>query len=140
MTSKKTQPYAWRTVLPHPECCFFLLKNFVITHYRLAKKGDMWLGLIVFAVIATPTFIFDSIFAVDYMYIYDGSTLEPFKALAAIMPHRLVWTLVAVAGYVGITAIFQFSAIGIRTLYNKSKRAKPAAKSKSEIPELNTVS
>ena len=28
--------------MPHPECCLFLLKNFVITHYRLAKKGDMW--------------------------------------------------------------------------------------------------
>ena len=112
----------------------------LVTGFYKPQKGDMWLGLIVFAIIATPTFIFDSIFAVDYMYIYDGSTLEPFKALAAIIPHRLVWTLVAVAGYVGITAIFQFSAIGIRTLYNKSKKAEPAAESKSEIPELNTVS
>lgn len=112
----------------------------LVTGFYKPKKGDMWLGLIVFAIIATPTFIFDSIFAVDYMYIYDGSTLAPFASIVAIMPHRLVWTLVAVAGYVLITAIIQFSAIGIRALYNKSKKGKPTAESKDEAREFNTVS
>ena len=96
----------------------------LVTGFYKPKKNDMWLGLIVFAIIAIPTFIFDSIFAVDYMYIYDGSTLEPFKAIAAVMPHRLLWTLTAVAGYIGISAIFQFSAIGVRTLHDKLKKAK----------------
>lgn len=96
----------------------------LVTGFYKPEKHDMWLGLIVFAIIAIPTFIFDNIFAVDYMYIYDGSTLEPFKALAAVMPHRLLWTLVAIAGYIGISAIFQFSAIGIRALHNKLKSSK----------------
>ena len=96
----------------------------LVTGFYKPKAKDMWLGLLVFAVIAIPVFIFDNVFAVDYMYIYDGSTLEPFKALAAIMPHRLLWTLIAVAGYIGISAIFQFAAIGIRVLHGKAKKVK----------------
>ena len=88
------------------------------------KKNDMWLGLLVFAIIAIPTFIFDSIFQVDYMYIYDGSTLEPFKAIANAVPHRLVWTLIALVGYIAITALLQFIAIGVRMLHDKVKNAK----------------
>ena len=96
----------------------------LVTGYYKPKKKDMFLGMIVFTVIAIPVFIFDSIFAVDYMYIYDGSTCEPFKALAAAMPHRLVWTLVAYVGYFLIDVMVMFSAIGIRTLYGKIKAKK----------------
>ena len=96
----------------------------LVTGYYKPKKNDMWLGLLVFAIIAIPTFIFDSIFQVDYMYIYDGSTLEPFKAIANAVPHRLVWTLIALVGYIAITALLQFIAIGVRMLHDKVKKAK----------------
>ena len=91
----------------------------LVTGFYKPKAKDMWLGLLVFVIIATPVFIFDNIFGADYMYIYDGSTLEPFKAIANAMPHRHVWTLIAIAGYIGITAILQFIAIGIRVLHDK---------------------
>ena len=96
----------------------------LVTGFYKPKKHDMWLGLLVFLAVSLPVFIFDNIVAVDYMYIYDGSTLEPFKAIANAMPHRLVWTLVAVAGYVAITALLQFIAIGVRVLHDKVKKAK----------------
>ena len=96
----------------------------LVTGYYKPKKNDMWLGLIVFAIIAIPIFIFDNIFGVDYMYIYDGSTLEPFKAIANAMPHRLIWTLVACIGYALLIVIIQSIAIGIRTLYTKIKAKK----------------
>ncbi len=88
----------------------------LVTGYYKPKVRDIFLGFAVFAAIATPMFVFDSIFKVDYMYIYDGSTLEPFKHIAAVMPHRLLWTLIAVLGYFGIVALFTLGAIGIRRL------------------------
>jgi hypothetical protein len=70
---------------------------------------------------AIPTLIFDTVFKCDYMYIYDGSTLEPFKALVAAMPHRLVWTLAAFAGYFLLVVVFIGGAILIRKWIEKKK-------------------
>ena len=93
----------------------------LLTGYYKPQWKDIWRGFAVFGLIATPTFIFDTIFGCDYMYIYDGSTLEPFKALASAMPHRLLWTLIAVAGYFLLIVVFLGSAILIRKAIDKKK-------------------
>lgn len=93
----------------------------LITGYYKPSGRDYILGFLVFAAIATPTFVIDNIFAVDYMYIYDGMTLEPFKWLANMMPHRLLWTLVAVVGYFLLALLLHYAAIGIRALHDKIK-------------------
>ncbi len=93
----------------------------LITGWYKPEGKDYILGFLVFVAIAIPTFIIDNIFAVDYMYIYDGTTLEPFKWLANMMPHRLLWTAVAVVGYFLLALLFHYAAVGIRALYNKCK-------------------
>ena len=96
----------------------------LVTGFYKPTGRDYVLGFLVFLTIATPTFIFDTIFEVDYMYIYDGSTLEPFKWLANMMPHRLLWTLVAVVGYFLLALIFHYIAVGIRVLHEKAVNKK----------------
>lgn len=98
----------------------------LVTGWYKPEGRDYILGFLVFLAIAIPTFVFDTIFAVDYMYIYDGSTLEPFKWLANMMPHRLLWTVVAFVGYFLLALIFHYIAVGIRALREKieSKKAK----------------
>ena len=93
----------------------------LITGYYNPRWQDVLPGFSVFGIIALPTFIFDTIFRCDYMYIYDGSTLEPFKALAAMMPHRLLWTLIAVIGYFLLIVIFLGAAIVIRKTIEKKR-------------------
>ncbi len=93
----------------------------LLTGYYKPQWRDILPGFAVFGLIAVPTFIFDTIFQCDYMYIYDGSTLEPFKALAAQMPHRLVWTVIAVVGYFLLVAIFLGAAILIRKAIEKKR-------------------
>lgn len=95
----------------------------LLTGYYKPKWKDIWRGFAVFGLIATPTFIFDTIFQCDYMYIYDGSTLEPFKALASQMPHRLVWTLIAVTGYFLLIVIFLGATIFIRKLIQTNTKS-----------------
>ena len=91
------------------------------TGYYKPKKYDFLLGFAVFAVIAFPVFVFNNIFETDYMYTYDQSALYIFSFIADNLPHRILWTLIAVAGYLGLTAIFTFGVIGIKMLYCKVK-------------------
>ncbi len=93
----------------------------LLTGYYKPQWRDILPGFAVFGLIAVPTFIFDTIFQCDYMYIYDGSTLEPFKALAAQMPHRLVWTVIAVIGYFLLIVIFLGVAILVRKSIEKKR-------------------
>ena len=94
-------------------------------------------GFLVFLAIAVPVFIFDCIFKADYMYIYDCSLLDVFKFIADAMPHRLVWTLVALAAYFIIEVAFLFSEIGIAALCSKIK-AKKIAEQTSDIDSEKT--
>ena len=93
----------------------------LITGYYKPQWKDIKAGYGVFCLIAIPTLIFDTIFRCDYMYIYDGSTLEPFKALASAMPHRFLWTLIAFAGYFILVVVFLGAAILIRQMIEKRK-------------------
>ena len=61
-----------------------------------------------FCVIAVPVFIFNCIFECDYMYTYDQSALSIFSFILDRLPHRIFWTLIAVAGYFGLTVIFTY--------------------------------
>ncbi len=96
----------------------------LVTSFYKPEGKDYILGFLVFLAIGIPTFIFNTIFKTDYMYTYDGSTLDPFKWLAEMMPHRLLWTLVAVIGYFLLALLFHYAAVGIRTLHEKVKNKK----------------
>ena len=98
----------------------------LISGFYKPEGKDYILGFLVFLAIGIPTFIFNTIFRTDYMYTYDGSTLEPFKWLAEMMPHRLLWTLVAVIGYFLLAVIFHYAAVGIRKLSEKFKESRKA--------------
>lgn len=98
----------------------------LISGFYKPEGHDYLLGFLVFLAIGIPTFIFNTIFATDYMYTYDGSTLEPFKWLAEMMPHRLLWTLVAVFGYFLLAVMFHYAAVGIRKLSEKIKESRKA--------------
>lgn len=56
-------------------------------------------AILVFAIYAIPVFIFDSIFIQDYMFIYNGTWFGPLADFARLMPHRLIWTVVSLAGH-----------------------------------------
>ena len=91
------------------------------TGYYKPRKRDFLLGFAVFVVIAVPVFIFNNIFQTDYMYTYDQSALYIFSFIADALPHRICWTFIAVAGYLGLTAIFTFGVIGVKMLYCKAR-------------------
>lgn len=90
--------------------------------YRPEGNGYLK-GFYVFLAIAIPVFIFNNIFAVDYMYTYDSSTLPIFKPISDMLPHRLIWTLISLVGYFLISVLLHYLPIGIRTLYKKVKKA-----------------
>ena len=93
----------------------------LLTGYYQPKWKDMFGGMAVFGVIAAIMIAFDNIFVVDYMYLYDESSLGTFHFISQNVPHRLVWTLIAVLGYVGTIAIMHSLIMGIKTLVAKHK-------------------
>ncbi len=105
----------------------------LITGYYKPEKKDYYLGFAVFVAIAIPVFIFNNIFECDYMYTYDQSALEIFSFIADVLPHRILWTVIAVAAYFGLTVIFTYAAIGIRALcvMIRSKKAESSEKDMS---------
>ena len=109
---------------------FIIASVMLGTGYYKPKRQHILRGYLVFLAIAIPTFIFDCIFKADYMYIYDCSLLPPFQWLAALLPHRHVWTLVAFVSYFIITVVFYFISLGISVLCNKNKT--PAATEEKE--------
>ena len=65
-------------------------------------------AILIFVIYAIPVFIFNNIFAQDYMFIYDGSWFGPMADFASVMPHRLVWTAVCVIGHAAVAALTLF--------------------------------
>ncbi len=126
----------------------------LITGFYKPKKHGMWLGLAAFAVIAIPMFVFNTasnavllkhlgaegfaeVSTVDYMYIYDCSTLGIFNFIAvpisSVSP--VLWTLVAFAAYILISAMFHYSILGITKLhdiYVAKHKSKPKEQDKHE--------
>lgn len=87
----------------------------LITGYYKPKWKDIWKGFTLFLIIAAVVFTIDNIFKIDYMYLYDQKSLGIFNFIADLLPHRLIWTVVALAGYFGMAAI----SLGIILLFRK---------------------
>ena len=62
-------------------------------------------AILIFITYGIPVFVFNNIFKQDYMFTYDGSWFGPMADFANLMPHRLVWTLVCVAGHALVTML-----------------------------------
>ncbi len=62
-------------------------------------------AMIIFLIYSVPVFIIDNIFAIDYMFIYNGTWFGPMSIVAELMPHRLLWTFVCVLGHIGVMAL-----------------------------------
>jgi len=88
----------------------------LITGYYKPRWKDAYLGLIACAVFAIPIYILDACTGLDYMYIYNGLTMLPFYAIANAMPHPILWTLIAIVGYVGVSFVMQGIILGIKKL------------------------
>lgn len=65
-------------------------------------------AIIIFIMYAIPVYIFNSIFELDYMFIYNGSWFGPMAEFASIMPHRIIWTIVCVLGHILVTILMIF--------------------------------
>ena len=100
----------------------------LITGYYRPQWRDFVNAFIVFAIFALPVFIFDCIFGVDYMYLYDGSDLTPFAVIADAMPHHLLWTVVVTLGYALVCITVLASEIGITKLVALIKNKMDARK------------
>lgn len=96
----------------------------LVSGYYRPEGRDYLRAFFVFLCIATPTYLLNAIFGGDYMYVYDGLSLPPFLFIAENVPHRLVWTAIALAGYFLIAVIFHYLPIGIRALSARVKAAK----------------
>jgi len=71
----------------------------LVTGYYKPKFNHCLGAILIFVIYAIPVFVIDNIFALDYMFIYDGSWFGPMSEFAVLMPHRLVWTLICVVGH-----------------------------------------
>jgi hypothetical protein len=65
-------------------------------------------AIIIFIMYAIPVYIFNSIFELDYMFIYNGSWFGPMAEFASMMPHRIIWTIVCVLGHILVTILMIF--------------------------------
>jgi hypothetical protein len=65
-------------------------------------------AIIIFIMYAIPVYIFNSIFELDYMFIYNGSWFGPMAEFASMMPHRIIWTIVCVLGHLLVTILMIF--------------------------------
>ena len=90
----------------------------LVTGYYKPKFHHFVGASSIFVLYGIPVFIFDNIFAQDYMFIYDGTWFGPMADFAALMPHRLVWTVVCVAGHIAVSAGILYLA---ETLSEKQK-------------------
>ena len=73
--------------------------------YYRPKLNHFKGAFLIFIIYGIPVFIYNSIFAQDYMFTYDGSWFGPMAGLAELMPHRLVWTAVCVTGHAIVTML-----------------------------------
>ena len=93
----------------------------LVTGYYDIKKNDIYYGLIVFAILAVPIWIFDLIAGCDYFYFFDGSTFPVFGFISSNVPN-IVWTLIVVSSYVITAFAMHYLVIGIKYLVDKHNR------------------
>lgn len=62
-------------------------------------------AILIFIIYAIPVFVFDTVFKQDYMFIYDGSWFGPLADFAKMMPSKLIWTFVCVAGHLALITL-----------------------------------
>ena len=79
-------------------------------------------AVLIFVLYAIPVFVYDSIFKQDYMFIYNGAWFGPMADFAALMPHRLVWTVVCVVGHALVTTLLVVIETKLVELSNKRKK------------------
>ncbi|MBR5773985.1 MAG: YwaF family protein [Clostridia bacterium] len=96
--------YGMHTMVYH-SILYIMPMTMLITGYYKPQKKDFLYGFAAFMVVFAVIFTFDNIYKTDYMYIYDGSTFEIFKVISQNVPHRLVWTVLAVIAYFLIIVI-----------------------------------
>jgi uncharacterized membrane protein YwaF len=73
--------------------------------YYKPKPRHITGAILIFLIYGIPVYVFNCIFDQDYMFTYSGEWFGPMAELAAIMPHRLVWTLACVLGHALVTAL-----------------------------------
>ena len=97
---------------------FIFPMTMLLTRFYKPKWKDMLGGIVVVLIICAIMITFDNIFAVDYMYLYDESTLGVFHFISQNVP-RVVWIVIAVLGYVASVALIHSIVMGILALCKK---------------------
>ena len=92
------------------------------TGYYQPKIKHFKGAVLIFVLYAIPVFVYDSIFKQDYMFIYNGAWFGPMADFAALMPHRLVWTVVCVVGHALVTTLLVVIETKLVELSNKRKK------------------
>ena len=110
--------YGLHTMVYH-SILYIMPMTMLITGYYKPQKRDFLYGFAAFMIVFAVIFTFDNIYKTDYMYIYDGSTFEIFKVVSENVPHRLVWTVLAVAAYFVIIVVSHLVILGIQKLCRK---------------------
>lgn len=81
----------------------------MLTSGYYKPKFNHYIGaIIIFIMYAIPVYIFNSIFELDYMFIYNGAWFGPMAEFASMMPHRIIWTIVCVLGHILVTILMIF--------------------------------
>ena len=62
-------------------------------------------AILIFVIYGLPVYAFNCVFDQDYMFTYSGEWFGPMAELAAIMPHKLVWTAACVIGHAAVAAL-----------------------------------
>ena len=91
----------------------------LVSGYYKPKFKDFKGAVLIFIIYAIPVFIFDNIFKQDYMFIYNGSWFGPLADFAALMPHKLIWTLVCIIGHSLVATLIIYIE---SKLINKTKK------------------
>ena len=110
--------YGLHTMVYH-SILYVMPMAMLITGYYKPKKWDFMRGFAAFMIVFAIIFTFDNIYKTDYMYIYDGSTFEIFKVVSENVPHRLVWTVLAVMAYFIIIVVSHLVIMGMQRLCGK---------------------
>lgn len=130
--------YGLHTMVYH-SILYTMPMTMLITGYYKPQKRDYLYGFAAFMVVFAVIFTFDNIYKTDYMYIYDGSTFEIFKVISENVPHRLVWTVLAVAAYFIIIVVSHLVIRGIDKLCSRKKADALPEQSKITAPEKELV-
>lgn len=130
--------YGLHTMVYH-SILYIMPMTMLITGYYKPQKKDFLYGFVAFMVVFAVIFTFDNIYKTDYMYIYDGSTFEIFKVISENVPHRLVWTVLAVMAYFIIIVVSHFVILGIQKLCDKKAVSALPEREEAGAPEKELV-